>query len=252
VDGFSLLTGLAWGQDLSPGRLTLGAFFEYGYGNYDTHNSFSNAASVRGDGDTDYVGGGLLGRFDFAPTGPGNFHLEASGRAGQVDNEYDSSDLRLNGRKAEYETSSAYYGFHFGAGYTWKITEAASLDLYGKYFWTRQEGDSLRLPTDVPLKFKDADSSRLRGGARLAYALNEYVRPYIGAAYEHEFDGEAEATALGYGIKAPKLEGGTGIGELGLSLTPSASLPLSFDLGVQGYTGTREGVTGSLHLRFEF
>jgi hypothetical protein len=253
VDGFSLLSGLAWGHDFTPGRLTLGAFFEYGYGKYDTHNSFSNAASVRGDGDTDYLGGGLLGRFDFAPTGPGNFHLEASGRAGQVDNDYDSSDLRgPNGRKAEYDSSSAYYGFHIGAGYLWNINEALSLDLYGKYFWTRQEGDSLRLSTDDPVRFKDADSSRLRGGARLTYTLNEYVRPYIGAAYEHEFDGQAEATTYGYRIKSPKLEGGTGIGELGFSLTPSTSMPLSFDLGVQGYTGTREGVTGSLQLRFEF
>jgi outer membrane autotransporter protein len=252
VEGFSLLAGLAWGHDFSPGRLTLGAFFEYGNGDYDTHNSFSNAASVRGDGETDYAGGGILGRFDFAPADSGNFYAEASGRAGKVDNEYDSSDLRAGGRKAEYDTSSAYYGFHAGAGYVWRISEAASLDLYGKYFWTRQEGDSLRLSTGDPVKFEDADSSRLRGGARLAYAVTEHVRPYIGAAYEHEFDGKARASTHGYSIKAPELEGGTGIGELGLTLTPSASLPLSFDLGAQGYTGTREGVSGSLQLRFEF
>ncbi|MDR1359993.1 MAG: autotransporter outer membrane beta-barrel domain-containing protein, partial [Deltaproteobacteria bacterium] len=211
------------------------------------------AASVHGDGNTDYVGGGLLGRFDFAPSGPGNFHLEASCRAGQVDNAYDSSDLRgPGGRKAEYYSSSAYYGFHFGAGYLWNINEALSLDLYGKYFWTRQEGDSLRLSTDDPVKFKDADSSRLRGGARLAYALNERFKPYIGAAYEHEFDGRARASTNGFSLPAPSLEGGTGIGELGFTLRHSASLPLSFDLGVQGYTGTREGVTGSLQFKLEF
>jgi hypothetical protein len=32
----SLLAGLAWGSDVTPGRLTLGAFFEYGNGSYDT------------------------------------------------------------------------------------------------------------------------------------------------------------------------------------------------------------------------
>jgi hypothetical protein len=42
------------------------------------------------------------------------------------------------------------------------------------------------------------------------------------------------------------------MGELGLSLKPSQSLPLSFDLGVQGYTGKREGVTGSLQIKLEF
>jgi hypothetical protein len=44
----------------------------------------------------------------------------------------------------------------------------------------------------------------------------------------------------------------TGMGELGLSLKPSKTLPLSFDLGVQGYVGKREGVTGSLQVKFEF
>jgi outer membrane autotransporter protein len=190
---------------------------------------------------------------DFSNTGPGNFYAEASGRVGGVHNEYSSSDLRdASGRKADYDSSSAYYGLHFGAGYLWNINEKASLDFYGKYFWTRQEGDSARLSTDDKVSFKDVDSSRLRLGARFAYAVNEYVSPYIGAAYEHEFEGKARASSNGFAIDTPSLRGDTGIGELGLSLRPSSSLPLSFDLGVQGYTGRREGVTGSLQVRFEF
>ncbi|MDR2696616.1 MAG: hypothetical protein LBC79_09605 [Deltaproteobacteria bacterium] len=71
------------------------------------------------------------------------------------------------------------------------MTDKAFLDLYAKYFWTRQEGDFVRLSTGDPVSFKGADSSRLRGGARFSYAINEYVSPYIGAPYEHEFDGKA-------------------------------------------------------------
>jgi len=82
--------------------------------------------------------------------------------------------------------------------------------------------------------------------------VNDIVSPYIGAAYEHEFDGKARATTNGVKIDAPKLTGGTGIGELGLTLKPGKNLPLSFDLGVQGYVGKREGVTGSLQIKFEF
>ena len=48
------------------------------------------------------------------------------------------------------------------------------------------------------------------------------------------------------------LRGDTGIGELGLAFTPSQTLPLSFDLGVQGYVGKREGVTASLQAKWEF
>jgi len=103
-----------------------------------------------------------------------------------------------------------------------------------------------------PIKFKDMDSHRLRGGARFRYAINEYVTPYIGAAYEHEFDGRARAAVYGHKVGTPDLIGGTGMGELGLSLNPSKDLPLSIDLGVQGYVGKREGVTGSLQVHFEF
>ena len=253
MNSLSLLTGLAWGIDLAPGRLTLGAFFEYGNGSYDTHNSFTNAASVDGDGNAYYLGGGILARMDFVNIGPGRFYAEASGRAGKTHNEYDSSDLRdAAGRKADYDSSSPYYGLHFGTGYVWNINDAATLDLYGKYFWTRQQGDSVGLSTGEHLSFDDINSSRLRFGGRFAYILNEHVAPYIGAAWEHEFDGKARATTNGFDIDAPNLHGNTGIGELGLSLTPSADLPLTIDLGVQGYTGKREGVTGSLMVKWEF
>ena len=253
MNSLSLLTGLAWGIDLAPGRLTLGAFFEYGNGSYDTHNSFTNAASVDGDGNAYYLGGGILARMDFVNIGPGRFYAEASGRAGKTHNEYDSSDLRdAAGRKADYDSSSPYYGLHFGTGYVWNINDAATLDLYGKYFWTRQQGDSVGLSTGEHLSFDDINSSRLRFGGRFAYILNEHVAPYIGAAWEHEFDGKARARTNGFDIDAPNLRGNTGIGELGLSLTPSADLPLTIDLGVQGYTGKHEGVTGSLMVKWEF
>jgi outer membrane autotransporter protein len=253
MSSLSLMTGLAWGAEVKPGFLTLGAFFEYGNGSYDTYNSFSNAASVHGDGDIYHTGGGVAGRLDFAAAGPGRVYAEASFRAGSVHNEYDSSDLRdATGRKADYDASSAYYGFHLGAGYLWNVTEAASLDLYGKYFRTRQEGDSVTLSTGDPVRFRNADSSRLRLGGRLAHAMNERVRLYAGVAWEHEFDGKARATAHGFAIDAPSLSGDTGIGELGLTLAPSASLPLYLDLGIQGYAGKREGATASLRARFEF
>jgi outer membrane autotransporter protein len=253
MSSVSLMTGVSYGAELKPGYLTLGAFFEYGNGSYDTYNAFSNAASVHSDGDVYHIGGGILGRFDFADTGPGHIYTEATARMGGVSNDYASNDLRdAWGRKADYGTNSLYYGLHLGAGYVWNINDKASLDLYGKYFWTRQEGDSVTLSTGDPVTFKDVDSSRLRFGTRFAYAANEYISPYIGAAYEHEFDGKARATANGFAIDAPSLRGDTGIGELGLSLKPSPSLPLSFDLGVQGYVGKREGVTGSLQARWEF
>lgn len=253
VSSFHLLAGLARGADLAPGRFTAGLFFEYGNGSYDTSNSFSNAATVKGDGDAWYAGGGLLARMDFAETGPGHFYAEASARLGVLNNDYDNDDMRdAFGRRASYDSDSAYYGLHVGAGYVWNFGDKADLDLYARYLWTHQDSDSLHLSTGERMHFDSVDSHRLRLGARLACNANEYVRPYIGAAWEYEFDGKAEATTNGFDIDRPDLKGSTGMGELGITLTPSSTIPVSLDLGVQGYVGRREGVSGTLQLQWKF
>jgi outer membrane autotransporter protein len=95
-------------------------------------------------------------------------------------------------------------------------------------------------------------SRRIASCGRFAYAVNEYISPYIGAYWEHEFDGKQRATVNGVGIGSPSLKGDTGMGELGLTLKPSQTPLLSFDLGVQGYVGKREGLTGTLRAKWEF
>ena len=253
VSGFSLLTGLAWGADSVLGQFTTGLFFEYGSAASTTYNSFSNAASVTGDGSTWYMGGGLLARMDFTDCGPGHIYAEASGRAGALNNSYRNDDLRDGiGRRAEFDTTTPYVSLHAGLGYIWNLTDALSLDLSAKYFWTWQDSADPRLSTGEALHFDAVNSHRLRLGGRLTWAVNEHVSPYVGAAWEHEFDGTARATSLGYDLDAPSLKGDTGIGELGLSWTPSADTPLTIDLSVQGYTGIRQGYTGSLMAKWEF
>ena len=102
------------------------------------------------------------------------------------------------------------------------------------------------------VKFKDADSLRTRLGGRFNYAVNDYVTPYVGAYWEHEFDGKQRFSVNGYAEDSPTLKGDTGMGELGITIKPVKDSGFSMDLGVQGYTGVREGVTGSLQLKFEF
>jgi outer membrane autotransporter protein len=191
-----------------------------------------------------------LGRLDFNQGETGNFYTEASLRAGGVDNDYKNGDL--NGQPINYDSSSAYYGAHAGLGYVWNLAEKSALDFYGKYFWTRQNGDSERLTSGETVRFDSVDSHRLRLGGRFVYAANDLINPYAGLAYEQEFDGKAGATTKGLAIATPSLQGGTGIGEIGLALKASKDLPLSVDFGVQGYVGTREGVTGSLQVRYDF
>lgn len=102
------------------------------------------------------------------------------------------------------------------------------------------------------MRFEASDSQRWRSGARFSYAVTDQFTPYVGAGYEYEFDGESRATTYSRGIDAPSLKGGTGIGELGVSFRPMAGSGFSLDLGAQGYTGVREGVTGNFLVKYEF
>ena len=251
VSGASFLTGLAVGNDLPVGRLTAGLFVEGGWGNYDSHNSFSNYSSVKGDGDTSYFGGGILGRWDVTSGALSGLYVDASARTGRAKMDFNTNDIKYNGNNADFDSSSWYYGAHAGLGYQWSFSEKAMLDLSGKFLWTRQEGDSVSVHDDK-VNFKDADSLRTRLGGRFNYAVCDYATPYVGAYWEHEFDGKQRSTVNGVGIGSPSLKGDTGVGELGLTIKPVKDSGFSFDLGVQGYTGVREGVTGSVQLKFEF
>ncbi len=251
----NLMAGLAVGGNAAIGEFTFGAFFEYGTGSYSTYNSFSSG-SYDGDGNSRYVGWGLLGRWDFLDTGPGHFYVEASGRMGGLYNSYENDDLSAGfGTRSDYDRYNAYYGFHAGLGYIFDFAEKAHLDVYGKYFWTRVDGESVTLSGQT-VDFEDFISSRLRLGTRFTWDVNEQVKPYIGAAWEHEFDGKSRGSISidGYGadITSPSLRGDTGIGEIGISLTPSENVPFTLDIAVQGYVGKREGVTGSVLFKYAF
>ncbi|MDR1040124.1 MAG: hypothetical protein LBR80_08175, partial [Deltaproteobacteria bacterium] len=134
VDGLSFILGGAYGTDVSSGRLTVGAFFEIGDGEYDSYNDFSGRAAVRGSGDTRYVGGGIAGRADIMKSDAGVSYAEFSARAGHAETEFTSNEYKLSKR----DLSSSYYGFHAGIGRVFNLTDSTSLDLFGKWLYTRQ------------------------------------------------------------------------------------------------------------------
>ena len=265
VDGFNMAVGLATGFELADKHpVTLGAFFEYGRGTYDTYNSFANYASVHGDGDTHYTGGGVLGRIDFAGTGLGlvnkldagqadGLYAEASFRAGHIDTDFDTDDLLGEfGQGSDYDSGADYYGLHGGVGYVMNFDERNSVDVYGRYFWTRIDSETVDVGRDR-LHFDEADSSRLRIGTRYTMIYNQQLKPYVGIAYDHEFDGEVAARAYGLKLDKPSLEGDTGIVEAGISMKPVSTIDaLSVDVTGQGFIGRREGGGGGLKIKYQF
>lgn len=199
VKGISLLTGFSAGSSGVYTDATLGMFFELGYATLDTFNEFERG-NVSGGGRSRYLGGGLLGRLDVSHAPLKGLYAEASVRAGKLETSWNSDDLLDNmDRKADFDSSTPYYGFHAGIGSILHLTDTLRADIHAKYFWTRQEGQTRNILGDV-FDFDAVDSQRLRLGARLEYDLAEKLTPYIGAAWEHEFDGTARSSVPYYGL----------------------------------------------------
>ena len=252
MNSLSLIAGIGRGVRTDSGLFVVGGFFEYGTGAYKTHNSFDSRSSIDGDGNTWYMGGGILASMDFKNTGPGHFYLEGSGHMGSLHNFYNNDDLRVDGRSASFETETPYYAVHGGLGYAWDIDEKNTLDVYGKYFWSMAEGSEDTLTTGDRYTFDNATSSRTRLGARYSCKVNEQFSSYIGAAWEHEFAGDSDSAAYGHEVSSPTLRGDSARGELGIELVPSKELPLTVNFGVQGWLGKKEGVTGSCLFQYAF
>ena len=248
VRGYNLVAGAAVGFRPEAGTATLSAFFEYGEGDYSTYNSFASG-KVKGHGDTRYKGVGLIGRFDFSNA----LYVEGSFRGGKSEIDYRSDDLRdASGQRAQYETDSGYLGAHLSVGKLWELGERDTLDTYAQILWTHQGRDSVTLSTGERVKFESVDSERARIGAKISHTLVGPLSAYTGVAYEYEFASQAKATVNGYKIDTPKLQGSTGMLEVGLSLVPAAKQPFHLDLGVRGYAGKREGVMTNLRAEYRF
>ncbi|WP_210276089.1 autotransporter outer membrane beta-barrel domain-containing protein [Bartonella sp. HY038] len=268
IKGFNMALGIATGFDFSVGhKATVGAFFEYGRGTYDTYNSFTNFASVHGDGSTDYKGGGLFGRIDFANTGLGRVsnlavdqadgvYLEASIRAGRASSRFDVGNNMIDRIEGDYhgsyDSKSRYYGGHLAGGYVFNFDEKQSLDVYSRYLWVHMDGDTVTISNEK-LRFDSAQSSRLQIGGRYAYAYNQQFKPYIGAAYEYEFDGEIAARAYEFNLDKPSLQGSTGIFEAGFNFQPIATNQyFNINVNAQGYVGQRQGGGGGIKIKYQF
>ncbi|MDR1871147.1 MAG: hypothetical protein LBS60_04340 [Deltaproteobacteria bacterium] len=249
LTGVNALIGVSMGNFFDQNRLTVGVFGEFGGGSYDSHTPVRGGA-VDAEGDVSYAGAGLMARYDIESSG-GTLYLEASGRAGHSNADYRATNVRIGGRRPKYQTSGTYVGAHMGAGYDFRATEEANVDVFFKYLWTRQFGSDQKV-LGQRFTLEDADSSRIKTGTRVTYNYTDFIKPYIGGSYIYEFDGETDARVRGLNLPNADLEGSSGTGELGITLLSDDTIPISLDLGVQGHFGKRSGASGSVDIKYEF
>ncbi|MDR1083930.1 MAG: autotransporter outer membrane beta-barrel domain-containing protein [Deltaproteobacteria bacterium] len=248
INSFSALLGADCGRYLSGGLLTFGAAFEGGWGSYDSFRHYASG-QVAGTGDLNYAGGAILGRFDFNPEKYGRLYLESAVRTGKLDTDFKSRDLSgFGGREVSYTTGNAYLGFQFGVGDYIPLDQVSYLNIYGQYFWTRLEGERIKLSSGQSVEMEDIDSSRIRTGLQYHRALNKNLRTFVGGAFEYETEGRVEAKVNGFKVPPTSKKGGTGIFEAGITYSTRSAKPFTAGLAAQAYAGRRRGGAGVLQL----
>ena len=245
INGWSVIAGFGAENEHKGGDFAWGVFYENGSGNYRTYNTFNNEF-FRGDGSMVYNGGGIAARYENAK----GVYTEGSLRAGMLKNEMDNALRDASGASYGYDSESTYYGAHIGVGQIFELSENTDLDVYGKFFHTYVDGDTVTIGNDV-FDFDSITSDRLRVGARVTKQQAK-VNTYYGLAYEYEFNGDADMKAAGIKADTQSFGGGTGIAELGFNYQPGTDSPWNFDLNLRGYVGERQGGSFNVQATYTF
>jgi outer membrane autotransporter protein len=232
------------------GASTAGAFVEYGNGDYDTFSHVYRYGDVYGGGGTKAFGGGLFGAHEFTS----RTSLELSVRGGRADNKFTlAKDPWLRHPEVHsYDTGAMYYGSHVGVNHKIPLKNNAMVTLYAQGRYTHVKGDSFMTAFGDPVRLSGTDSIRTRLGTRFGKSnASQTLRAFIGAAWEHEFDGRTKGT-LGYDAitDPPSLKGDSFLGELGIQI--NAGKDTNVGLSAYGYMGNQEGYGVRLGLEHKF
>ena len=239
VSGFTLLAGAA----VQQGNLTFASFVESGWGN-------SEGDIAKNSTDLSYFGVGLAARYRFES----GFYGEGAVRVGRASSDFAASFVE-EGDRARYESDVFYATMHMTAGYELPLNDFVTADMYARYTFSFLDNDSVDL-NDAAQSRAELDSvvsHALRIGARVKGGFTDAVNWKAGIAYEHMFDGAAGVTVDGVSITEAEMDGGSVIGELGVSVKPgSGTGPWTLQFALKGYLGEREGVSGNGMLVYSF
>lgn len=242
VAGYNMNLGFVKKLNNNAGKFVYAPVIEYGRGNYDSY--LDNG--THGEGDAHYWGAGLIAK----QVNEDGLYYEGSLRAGRTSIDYKSAVAG----GISYDSDATYYAAHAGLGKIVTINDADSIDYYGKLFYNRMQGDKVTVGSCATYDFDATTSLRTNLGARYNHKMDAKNIFYAGLAWQHEFDGEANAivtTNLGSGsTPAPSIKGDTGIMELGWNSNTSDKLEL--DLRVNGSVGKEKGLGFTMKFDFKF
>ena len=232
--------GVGATKETKKGTLQYGIFGEYGKASYTLHSD-----AGKSDGDAHYAGGGILAKW----TNKHDVYAEASFRLGRVSDNANDLLRDAKGNAYGYDIDANYFGAHVGVGKVFNYKGGKSLDVYGKYFYTRRDGAEFDAVQHYNLD--SVSSSVLRIGAR--YGSNDKKwNWYGGLAYEYEFDGEAKGTVNGTEIRAASIKGSSVRAELGMRMDATKTNPWQTEISIYGYGGKHRGIGGNVSVAYTF
>ena len=129
-------------------------------------------------------------------------------------------------------------------------TGGRSLDVYGKFFYTKRNGVSFNAGGS-DYRLDSVNSSLLRLGVRYGTTDKKW-NWYGGLAYEYEFDGEATGKVDGLSIRSASIKGSSVRGELGLRMDAGKDNPWKADISIYGYGGKHRGFAGNVNVAYMF
>ena len=131
-----------------------------------------------------------------------------------------------------------------GGGKVLQQGEKDLFDLYGRFFWTHEASDRVKLMSSLgsaPYDFDAVNSYTTRLGLRWTHNLSQTQRFYAGLAWDYEFSGTAGAAYRTLRTSEPSLKGSSAVLELGWQRQLTKANPWGLDLGITAYAGKQQG-----------
>ena len=242
---------LGYGAKLSN-DLTMGAFIEMGHGSYDTRTHISGSTKA-GGGSHNYGGLGVFG--DYAMPSFEGLHFTGYLKVGLLRNEFNSN---IAGANVDYDRTGVYWGAHLGTHYDWDLTQSIRSRVFLSYFYDGQGDESFDIAGDgdvggAHVSYDAIHAHRVQLGSMFEFAVSDTWRPYLGLTFEQILAAEAKGTATdaqgSFDLNSSDLEGSTGILSAGWTYQDGN---FSTELGLNGYAGTRNGVSGQIQANWKF
>ncbi|MDR0340612.1 MAG: hypothetical protein LBH53_03600 [Puniceicoccales bacterium] len=249
LSGLSLVAGVIHTANGPLGPMRFGEFLEYSHGETKTVNKVAAGGTIFGDGKVDALGVGGFFKMAFPTMGIGRPRVDGLLRLGELQNKWKSKNLGGDG-PAKFSGTPSYQSIQFGVSYGANLWEKYSIDLYGRYFWTRLDERTLDFLDEEQATFQALNSHRLRFGGRLRYAIDYRLMSWCESYFEREMAGTAKGFSGGSTNFSFPLKGNCGTCAVGVAYRPIPTAKVH--VALRGSVGSRKGIDASLQASYEF